>query len=131
MENITEPKKIQFEIDVYNELIPDAGCLSATLVIEIPEGNQVREMLDSFQGLDVSHIPVLTIGGERACAEFESGHSKEDRISAAHYVRFCLNPDQVRKFADSQIEIHVNHPTYLASTALTSQQKTELAKDLG
>ncbi len=36
----------------------------------------------------------------------------------------------VKLLRDSQIEIHVNHPAYKASTALTTEQKSELIKDL-
>ena len=130
IENIQDEKKIQFEVDTYNQLIPDSGCLSATLFIEIADSNQIREVLDRFQGLDAPHTVFMTIGGERVFADFEVGHSKEERISAVHYLRFRLSPEQVRRFADSQIEIHINHSTYRATTALTSEQKSELAKDL-
>ena len=130
VENIRDEKKIQFEVDMYNDLIPDPGCLSATLFIEIPESNQIRDVLDAFQGLDSPDTVYMTVGNEKISAEFEPGHSKEDRISAVHYVRFCLSPDQISKFKASQVEIHVNHPKYKASTALTSEQKEKLAEDL-
>ena len=35
-ERIVKPEAVQAEIDVYNELLPDAGELSATLLVEIP-----------------------------------------------------------------------------------------------
>jgi hypothetical protein len=130
VENITDPEKIQHEIDVYNELIPDANCLSATLFIEISDNSQIKEILDKMQGLDEEGIMFLTLGGNKILAEFESGHSKEDRISAVHYVRFRFTSDQTNKFMEAQIEIHVEHPQYKASTALTSEQKKELSRDL-
>jgi hypothetical protein len=130
VENIRDEKKIQFEVDVYNDLIPDPGCLSATLFIEIPESNQIRDVLDALQGLDSPETLYMTIGKEKVFAKFEEGHSKEDRISAVHYIRFCLSSDQSSKFSGSQVEIHVNHPQYKASAALTSEQKDELAIDL-
>ena len=130
VENISDPKKIQHEIDIYNELIPDANCLSATLFIEIADNNQIREILDSMQGLDAADTLLMRIGSDSVSAEFEPGHSKEDRISAVHYVRFCLNPELAREFKDSQVEIQIHHPNYKATTALTSEQKEELARDL-
>ena len=130
VENITDEKKIQFEVDMYNDLIPDPGCLSATLFIEIPERNQIRNVLDTFQGLDSPDAVYMTVGNEKVPAQFEEGHSREDRISAVHYVRFYLSQEQVAKFAGAQVEIHVKHPKYIASTALTSEQKEQLAKDL-
>lgn len=130
VENITDEKKIQFEVDMYNDLIPDPGSLSATLFIEIPETDQIRNVLDTLQGLDSPEAVHMTIGKEKVFAEFEKGHSKEDRISAVHYVRFSLSEDQAKKFSDAQVEIHVNHPKYKASTALTSEQKEQIARDL-
>jgi len=130
VENITDPEKIQNEIDVYNELIPDPHCLSATLFIEISDNLQIREILDSLQGLDADETVLLRIGAETVPAQFEPGHSKDDRISAVHYVRFCLSFDQARKFKNSQVEIHVQHPNYKISIALTSEQKEEIVKDL-
>jgi hypothetical protein len=130
VENIRDEKKIQFEVDLYNDLIPNPGCLSATLFIEIPGSNEIRSVLDTFQGLDSPETVYMTVGKEKVVAQFEEGHSKEDRISAVHYVRFCLSREQVSKFAEAQVEIHVNHPRYKAATAFTSQQKDQLAKDL-
>ncbi|MCI0412132.1 DUF3501 family protein [bacterium] len=130
IENITDEKKIQFEVDMYNDLIPDPGCLSATLFIEIPQSTEIRDVLDTFQGLDSPDTVYMTLGKDKVSAEFEEGHSREDRISAVHYVRFCLSQEQASKFADAQVEIHVNHPRYKASTALTSEQKEQLATDL-
>ena len=129
VENISEASKIQHEVDVYNELIPGPHCLSATLFIEISDNDQIREILDSMQGLDAANVLMMRIGPDTIVAEFEPGHSKEDRISAVHYVRFCLNADLATKFKDSQIEIQIKHPNYQATTALTSEQKEELAQD--
>jgi hypothetical protein len=131
VENIIDQQKIQDEIDVYNDLIPEKHCLSATLFIEISDNSQVKEILDKMQGLDAQGMMFLNVGSEKIAAQFEPGHSKEDRISAVHYVRFCFTPDQAKRFIESQIEIHVLHPQYKASTALTSEQKRELARDLG
>ena len=130
VENIVDEQKIQHEIDVYNDLIPAKNCLSATLFIEISDNSQVKAILDKLQGLDAEGMMFLNVGSEKVAAQFEPGHSKEDRISAVHYVRFCLTPHQAKRFIESQVEIHVAHPQYKASTALTLEQKKELAKDL-
>lgn len=129
VEHIADEKKIQFEIDVYNELIPPPGALSATLFIEIPDQEQIRAVLDSLQGLDAANMLYITIGGDKIFAEFEPGHSKEDRIAAVHYIRFQLSPEQIAKFKDAQVELLARHPKYEATTALTQEQKQELIKD--
>lgn len=129
VEHITDPEKIQSEIDVYNELIPPPGSLSATLFIEIPDMEQIRGVLDTFQGLDGPDTMFMTAGGGKSFAEFEPGHSKEDRIAAVHYIQFRFTQEQIRKFAESQVEVQVNHPAYQATAALTQEQKQELMKD--
>lgn len=129
VEHITDDKKIQFEIDVYNELIPSPGALSATLFIEIPDQEQIRRVLDSMQGLDAPNTLYMTIGSDKIFAEFEPGHSKEDRIAAVHYIRFQFTPEQIAKFGEAQVELLVRHPKYEATTALTQEQKQELMKD--
>lgn len=129
VEHITDSQKIQHEIDVYNELIPPPGSLSATLFIEIPEASLVRPVLDTFQGLDGPDKLYMLVGGDKVFAEFEPGHSKEDRISAVHYIRFSFTENQIRRFGESQVEIHVRHPAYEATVALTQEQKQVLMKD--
>jgi hypothetical protein len=130
IERIHDDDKIQFEIDTYNSLIPEPGSLRATMFIEISNMNQIKELLDKFQGLDGTGNVVLKLGREEIAAEFEPGHSKEDRISAVHYVSFRFTPEQSKLFASLPVEIQVRHPEYQASTALTEEQRKEIAKDL-
>lgn len=130
VERINDDEKIQQEVDVYNELIPEDGSLSATMFIEIPDMERIKTILDAFQGLDRPNTVFLKIGGGQSFAEFEEGHSKEDRISAVHYVRFRLSPEQVKNFRDQKVELHVNHPAYTAQTVLSDEQKREIASDL-
>jgi Protein of unknown function (DUF3501) len=130
VERIQDEQKIQFEIETYNSLIPEPGTLSATMFIEIQDVNQIKAILDALQGLDRSGAVLLKLGGDQIPAEFESGHSKEDRISAVHYVTFRLTPEQRNRFISSPVEIQIRHPEYAASAALTEDQRTEIGKDL-
>src|SRR5215471_2117245 len=51
-ERITDLDKVRFEIDVYNELIPAEGELSATMLIEIIEQERIRSELVRLIGID-------------------------------------------------------------------------------
>lgn len=130
VERIQDEDEIQFEIDTYNTLIPEPGSLSATMFIEIQEIDQIKTMLDRLQGLDRPGAVLLKLGSDRIPAQFEPGHSKEDRISAVHYVTFALSAEQARNFVSSPVEIQVRHPEYSATTALTEEQRIEIGKDL-
>jgi len=130
IEHISDEQKIQFELDVYNELIPEKDTLSATMFIEIPEQDKLKTLLDQFQGLDQRNSVVLTVNSEESPAQFEEGHSREDRISAVHYVKFHLNESQKKNFRNGEVVLEVRHPSYNKSTKLTSEQKQEINKDL-
>lgn len=129
VERITDDRKIQHEIDTYNELIPVSSSLSATMFIEITETEKIKPVLDTMQGLDQPNRVFFQINGDKVFAEFEPGHSKEDRISAVHYVKFRFSPDQIARFKDSQVRLVVQHPADQAETVLSDAQKLELAKD--
>jgi len=129
VERITDDGKIQHEIDTYNELIPEPGSLSATMFIEITETEKIKAVLDTMQGLDRLNTVFFQINGDKVFAEFEPGHSKEDRISAVHYVKFRFSQDQIAHFKDSQVRLVVRHPADQAETVLSSAQKLELAED--
>jgi uncharacterized protein DUF3501 len=130
IERIQDEDKIHFEIDTYNSLIPELGSLSATMFIEIQEADQIKSTLDRLQGLDRPGTVLLKLGSDQIPAQFEPDHSKEDRISAVHYVMFALSSDQARNFVNLPVEIQVRHPDYSASTALTEEQRIEIGKDL-
>lgn len=121
------------EIDVYNELIPAEGELSATLFIEVEEQSRIREALDRFIGLDEGERVCLRFEtGANVPAIFEAGHSREDRISAVHFVKFRLGEAVRRAFGndDARIELVVRHPNYAASAEIRGEIRRELAKDL-
>ena len=132
-ERLVDPPKIQFEIDTYNNLIPDEGELSATLFIEITSEADIRRELDRFLGLDRDDVVYFEIEGHgRAGSRFEQGHSNESRISAVHYVKFPFTREQRTALVQGRVPVAlaVDHPGYRASTVLTEQLRRALAEDL-
>ena len=130
VEHITEEAKIQHEIDIYNDLVPEPGTLSATMFIEIPDPEKIRSTLDSMQGLDNPQTVYLQVDEKKSYAEFEAGHSREDRISAVHYVKFRLNSQQIKNFQEATVKLVIAHKSYQASVELSADQKRALAADL-
>lgn len=132
-ERIVDEVKIQEEVEVYNELIPDEGELSATLFIEIEEMAKIKEELDRFHGLDCPGTVQLRIGDRHVIpARFAPGRSKEDKISAVHFIRFKLSPEQIRDFLSGEwdISLVVDHPNYKAEVKLDPEVRQSLAEDL-
>ena len=130
-ERIQDPGKIQEEIDVYNELIPDQGELSATLFIEITEENKVKEILDRLIGIDRPDIVYFQIGKKKIPALFETGRSTEEKISAVHYVRFQWNPTTVEAFRSGKENyLVIEHPQYKERALISEETKKALLEDL-
>ena len=128
-ERIRDLDKIREEIDVYNELIPEAGELRATLFLEIDDQTNLRERLLKFLGIDERVF--LRIGDDHAIrARFEEGRSREDKISAVQYITFGLTPGEAEALRDRDARIVVDHENYHAETALTAATKAELLRDL-
>jgi len=131
-ERIFEPSKIQDELDVYNDLLPRTGELSATVMIEITTQDRIKEILDSFQHFDRSDTLALTVKDQAVFAVFEAGHSKEDKISAVHFVRFAVPPSflQALQADEAHAGIRITHEHYRAEAKVPAALREEWLKDL-
>ena len=132
-ERLVQDTAIQAELDVYNELLPGEGELAAALYIEVDDPGRVREVLDRFIGLDEPGRVVMRFtGGSQTPAVFESGRSREDRISAVQFVRFALDETAARALASGNgaVTIEIDHPHYRASGEIPHEVRRSLAADL-
>ncbi|MFG0318801.1 MAG: DUF3501 family protein [Planctomycetota bacterium JB042] len=129
-ERIVDDAKVQAEVDVYNEFVPDADELRATLMIEIADRGRVRETLDRLVGID-EHV-ALVVDGRSVAATFDPKQFEEDRISAVQYVRFPLGSELAGRFRDAGAEavLRVDHPQYRAETRLDGETRRSLIADL-
>jgi len=128
-EKIADLDKIREEIEVYNELIPAPGELSATLFLEIEDQTHLREDLLQFLGID--EAVYLKVGGHSIHARFEEGRSKEDKISAVQYIKFPLDETALQAFVKGEkAELVIDHPNYQARTPIESETRQSLMEDL-
>jgi hypothetical protein len=130
-EHITDIDKIRFEATVYNEMIPGHSELSATMLIEITEQDQIRPALVRLIGID--QAVSLRIGSQFTIpGVFEGGRSTEDNLSAVQYVRFPLSTEARAAFREGQDDVHlvIAHPNYHAQTVLSPETRRSLASDL-
>jgi len=134
-ERIVDAAKIQDEIDVYNELLPGEGELSATLFIEISESGEIKPTLQKLLGLTRPGTVYLELGPNRRIdGEIEGGREEEaaGRLSAVQYVKFRLGAEASNQFstADEPVYLVVDHPTYRARAAIAGNQLAALRGDL-
>ncbi len=129
-ENIREPEKIQEEIDVYNQILPDPGELGATLFVEITDMSTLEQTLNQLVGLN-EHV-YLVVGGARVKATFDPRQFQADKLAAVQYIRFPLTADAqaaLRK-AGTALSMVIDHPHYRHETTLSEATRAELARDL-
>jgi len=130
-ERITDLDAVRDELEVYNALLPASGGLSATMLIEITDQDQVEERLQELLGID--ECVRLEVGDLSFPGEFEPGRSREDRLSAVQYVRFSLNPAAAASFGDDRtdISLRIEHERYCHATLIEGETRRSLAMDLG
>jgi hypothetical protein len=132
VERVTDPVKVQEEIDTFNDLIPGPLELSATLFIEVTEESKTKEILDSLIGLDEPNIVYFQIGKKiKVPATFEAGRSAPEKISAVHYLRFKWGFTQVETFrSERENALVIDHPNYKERALLSEETKKVLLEDL-
>ena len=132
IERIVEDKDVQFEIDTYNDLIPDKNQLSATFFIEIPDEKERKATLPKLVGIhDAIYLHIGNKYTVKAEADEKSQMDYEEgKASVVHFLKWTLTPEQVEAFKREPVRIEINHENYKAMTELPPEVKEELIKDL-
>jgi hypothetical protein len=130
IERISDPEKIQTEIDVYNALVPEDHELSATLFIEITEMPEIRPELDRLVGIH-EHV-YLILGTDPVQACFDPKQREEDRISAVQYIRLPLGEAGARRLADPRVpaRVRIDHPNYRCEVEVPEAMRASLCQGL-
>ncbi len=131
-EHLYDEALIRHEIETYNRMIPDRGQLSATLFIEIEDPQQIKPTLDRLHGIDNGRSLFLRLEGVPPIfAEFEAGHSNEEKVSAVHYLRFTVD-ERARKVLREgpPPTLVIDHHGYRAETPFHEATRRELLRDL-
>jgi diadenosine tetraphosphate (Ap4A) HIT family hydrolase len=134
VERIQDAEGVAGEVAVYNELVPGAGQLSATLMIEITDEGRIRAELERLVGIDDAVSLVLGEAPQerRVRADFDRRQLDEDRVSAVHYLRFALAPADCEALADSaqRARLRIDHPHYRREDEIRPQLRAQLIADL-
>ncbi|HEX4338746.1 MAG TPA: DUF3501 family protein [Polyangiaceae bacterium] len=129
-ERITREDAILHEMETYNELLPGADELSATIFIEFPEKEQRERMLVALTGVESKLY--IDVEGKRVAAHDETRGVLPDRTTAVHYVKYPLDPDAARalRTGKATVSLGVDHPVYRVESLLVRRTLEELAHDL-
>jgi hypothetical protein len=132
-ERMLRDEQIAHEVETYNQLIPDADELSATLMIELTSERELREWLPRLVGIE-QHIVVVLPDGTRVLgapsAEDELRLTRDDITAAVHFLKFRFTPSDVEMFASGPVHVVVDHPEYDEDVLLTPEQHAQLLSDL-
>ena len=116
-----------------DQLIPDAGELSATLMIELTTERELREWLPRLVGIE-RHIAVVLPDGTGIVGapseEDELRLTRDDITAAVHFLKFRFSSSDVEMFASGPVHIVVDHPDYDQDVLLTPEQHAQLLSDL-
>ncbi len=130
-ERISDERAIAHELETYNELIPPAGALSATLFIEYDDAAERRVMLERFASL--REQVALQIGEQLSQARFATHFGEElGRLPAVCYLRFEPGAAAAATLRDRTrpAALVISHPDYPLRAALPPVLREELARDL-
>ena len=100
---LSEPQRVQPELDLYNRLLPRRDRLQAALLIDISEESKLTEELVFWQMLGGDTLR-MRLGDVDVPSRWITSRPEDRCIGAAHWVQFHFDAAMRRLFAD------YNHP---------------------
>jgi hypothetical protein len=129
---LSDPARIQEQLDIHNRLLPGRNQLQAALLIEISDNSRLAEELAAWRDLKGDHL-VLELTGPRVPAHLVSCRPEDHAVGAAHWVRFILGDDERGRLADvrtpARFEIDAPHYKHQGSV-LGEEIRQSLLEDL-
>jgi len=132
IERIFEEAGIQGELDAYNPLVPDGTNWKATMLIEYPDVDERKRMLERLKGVEREvWVQVQGCSGVHAIADEDLERETEEKTSSVHFLRFELAPDMCQALRKgAAISVGVDHPEYRARIELPPEVRASLVADL-
>src|SRR3954466_5305605 len=87
---LSEPARVQRELDLYNRLLPRRDCLQAALLLAITDESRLSEELARWQGLRGDDLR-LHLGSAQYPANLLTCRPEDYCIGTAHWVQFILD----------------------------------------
>jgi Protein of unknown function (DUF3501) len=133
VERMVDERAIAHEVQTYNELIPPAGGLGATLLIEYTDPAERDEALARLVGLERC-VRLELDGLPPVPGRFDTRQMDERRLSSVQYVQFPLAAEHRARWAGlghaGRIRLVVEHPFYRHTATLPPRVAAALGEDL-
>ncbi|SRR5216683_5088874 len=129
---LSEPARVQQELDVYNWLLPGREQLKAALLIDLAQSSRLAEELAAWGDLRGEEL-VFELGEKRVPACLVTCRPEDRAIGAAHWVEFMIGTDTRKVLADPRIPARFEsiYPQYQHRSApLGEEVRQSLLEDL-
>ena len=130
-ERMVKDEDITFEIEVYNDLIPEQNQLSATFFIEISDENErkhkLKELVGIHDGIFISFKDqkIKAKANEQSDMDYKFG-----KAATIHFIKFDFDNYQKELFKNEKAFIEINHKDINIKQEIPQEVKEELVKDL-
>ncbi|MBT8077102.1 MAG: DUF3501 family protein [Gammaproteobacteria bacterium] len=114
IERIFEAAGIVDELDAYNPLIPDGSNWKATFMVEFPEVDERRAMLEALVGIEKSvWMQIGEYPRIRPVADEDLERSDDNKTSAVHFLRFEVPAEQIAALqSGAELAAGIDHSNY-------------------
>jgi hypothetical protein len=129
---LSEPGRVQQELNLYNRLLPGRDRLQAALLIAVADESRLTAELAQWQGLRGDDLR-LHLGPADYPANLLTCRQEDRCIGAAHWVQFVLDTPGRRLLGDfgRPAWFAVTHPAYRHESApLGDEVRQSLLDDL-
>ncbi len=131
-ERMVKEEDINFEIETYNDLIPDKNELSITMFIEIPSKEERERKLRELVGIHDSlylitdNFKIKALAEERSNLDYDMG-----KAAAVHFLKLSFNDKSLKDFINTKEPyFSIEHEKYTHKALIPEDVKEELLKDL-
>lgn len=128
---LSEPARVQQELDLYNRLLPGRNRLQAALLLKVDDA-RMSEELAAWQGLRGDEL-CLHLGDARYPANLLTCRPEDRCIGTAHWVQFVLDERGRQLLGEFDLPAHfaVRRPKYQHDSALLGDEvRQSLLDDL-
>ena len=129
---LSEPERVQQELDVYNRLLPERGHLQAALLIELMDQTKITQELAAWSSMGADALR-LRLGERQIPGQLITARPEDRCIGAARWVQFFLDTHARQSLADFRMTawFEASHGDYRhQSSQLSDEVRESLLEDL-